>query len=352
MSGVKRLLVVAALGVSLGGAWAGEIPPAPGAPRLVKPRAVKTAARDEVTGALFPTKMLPLGFEVGGRLFKVRVQKGDRVKEGQVLAQLDSEIVDAQVQQAEAQVAAAEAASDIAKDVAERNEKLLAEGSVSDIQSKGASTTAKQAAAQVLAARAGLAQALAARRRHDLKAGISGVVIDAPDQAGMTIGPGMPLFVIQQVDTLTLKATVAESVRNALKPGQKVRVASTGGSAVTDDAVVKVILPSADPQTRRIPIEINVPNADGRFVANTLARAVLPVGSAQSALAIPSTALGTAGGEHVILAAADGTMRKVPVTVVERSPLEVVIQSPEPLDRIVEYPNDDLVLGSKAAPKP
>ncbi|MBX7098549.1 MAG: efflux RND transporter periplasmic adaptor subunit [Myxococcaceae bacterium] len=240
------------------------------------PKPEDKKGRDEVTGVLAPSKLGPWGFEVGGRLLKTLAQKGQVIQLGQVLGQLDPEIADAQVAQAEAAVAAAEAGAEMALDVAGRNEKLKAEGSVSDLQSRGAAATAKQAQAQVLAAKAQLAQARAARRKHDLRAPFGGTVVDAPDQIGGMVGPGVPVYIVQQLDPLILKTTIAEGARAYVKPGQKVRVQAIGSNAATDDAVVKVIIPAADPQTRRIPVEIAVPNADGRFTANTLAKAFLP----------------------------------------------------------------------------
>src|SRR3954468_594480 len=228
-------------------ALAGETSLKPqGAPlKLTRARPVTSTARDEITGSLFSSKLGALGFEVGGRLLRTRVQKGEVVKEGQLLGQLDPEIVDAQVAGAEAQLVAAEAGAEMATDVAARNEKLKSEGSVSDVQSKGATTTSKQAQAQLQGARAQLAQAKAARKRHDLKAPFGGTVVDAPDQIGGMVGPGMPVYIIQQLDPLILKTTITEDARAVVKPGVKVKVSSVGGAASTDSAVVKVVLASA-----------------------------------------------------------------------------------------------------------
>ena len=343
----KSLLVAFAL-LSVTGV-AGETSLKPqGAPlKVTRARAVTSTAKDEITGSLFASKLGALGFELGGRLMKTRVQKGDLVKEGMLLGQLDPEIVDAQVAGAEAAVAAAEAGAEMASDVAARNEKLKAEGSVSDVQSKGATTTAKQAQAQLLGAKAQLAQARAARRRHDLKAPFHGTVIDAPDQIGGMVGPGMPVYIIQQLDPLILKTTITEDARAVVKPGVKVKVSSVGGKATTADAVVKVVLASADPQTRRIPVEISVPNGDGRFVANTLARAVMPMGGAQQAIAIPATALGTNGGEHVWAVGPDGQIKRIPVKVLERLGKEIVLFVPEPVEQLIDYPTSALVEGTK-----
>ena len=314
--------------------------------RFVKPREVSVTPRDELTGQLFPNKLVPLGFEMGGKVMAIKVQRGDVVKAGQSLALLDAEIADAQVAQAEAGLAAAEAGADIASDLAGRNVKLEAEGSVSEVQSKGATTQSKQAQAQVLIAKAGLIQARAARRKHELKSPMNGVVVDITTEVGMTVGPGIPFFIVQQVDPLIMKTTVSELMRGALKPGAKVKLYSIGGVAMTEEATIRVVIPTADPNTRRVPVEITVPNADGRFVANTLARVQLAVGVAQKAVVIPSTALGTQGGEHVFKVDDKGALRRVPVTVVERSPREVTVASAESLAQIVDYPTSSLIDGT------
>ncbi len=322
-------------------------PPSPGKLRLVKAREVKSSSKETVTGQLFPSRMLPLGFEVGGRLAVSKVQKGDLVKTGQLLGSLDTEISDAQVQQAEAGVAQAEAVAGLALDVASRNEKLKAEGSVSDVQNRQADVNAKQAQAGLALAKAQLAQARAGRRRHDLKALFNGTVIDAPDTVGGMVGPGNPVYVIMQLDPLVAKLTIPENLRPSIKPGLKVRAEAVGGSATTDDAVVKVVIPSADPQTRRVPVEVTVPNPKGDFVANTLARVVLPVGEARFAYVISSTAMNGTGGDHVYAVGADGTLKKVLVTVIERRGAEVVVSAAEALDTIVDYPTTALVEGTK-----
>lgn len=307
--------------------------------RLVPARPVQSSATEVVTGQLGPSKLLPLGFEVGGRLASSKVNKGDQVKTGQLLGSLDTEIIDAQVAQAEAGLAAAEAGAALAQDVAGRNEKLKAEGSVSDVQSKQTEAQAKAAAAQVAQAKAGLAQAKAGQRRHFLRALFSGTVIDAPDNVGGMVGPGTPVFIIMQLDPLVLKATIPEKARAFVAPGQKVRVEAVGADAAADDAIVKVVLPSADPQTRRVPVEVLVPNADGRFVANTLAKLTLAVGGEKSAVVIPATALGMMGGAHVFVVDGKGTLKKVKVKVLERTTTQVTVVPEAPVTQVVEYPS-------------
>ncbi|RKH15230.1 efflux RND transporter periplasmic adaptor subunit [Corallococcus sp. CA053C] len=318
--------------------------------KVVSARTEQASASEEVTGTLFPAQGLQVGFEVGGRLEAVRIQKGQAVKKGDVLAQLNSEIVDAQVAGAEAAVAAAEAAASIAKDAAERNEKLSAGGGISELQHRSSTASAAQAQAQVLATKAQLSQARASRRRHDLKAPFNGTLIESPDQTGATVAPGTPLFTLEQLDTLVFRTTVAESARALLKPGAKVRVVSLGGGASTDEAVVRTILPSADPTTRRVPVEISVPNADGRFVAHTLARAMLKLGDMKDAQVLPTTALSSSNGDHVLVVNG-GALQRVDVQVLERRDREVVVLAPSALQQVVDYPTPAMSPGSRVSVK-
>lgn len=316
--------------------------------KLVPATPARAVPRETVTGQLNPARLLPLGFEVGGRLAVSRVARGELVKAGQALGNLDTEIIDAQVAQAEAGVQAAEAAAALAADLAGRNETLRAEGSVSDVQSRQLATQARAAQAQLLQARAALAQARAGQRRHFLRALFPAAVIEAPDTVGGLVGPGTPVYILMDVDTLLLKATLPEAVRGEVRPGQKVRVEAVGSSAATGEAVVKAVLASADPQTRRVPVEVAVPNADGRFVANTLARAVFALGAGREAVVVPVTALGTSGGDHLFSVDAQGALRRVPVTVLERGPATVTVAPDQPVTQVVDYPTPALVEGARA----
>ncbi|MGZ6142007.1 MAG: efflux RND transporter periplasmic adaptor subunit [Myxococcales bacterium] len=322
----------------------------PAAVSLAPVKSVKSAPREEITGALNPAKELKVGFEVGGRLARILVRKGAKVAEGQIVAQLDPELADAQVLQAEAAVKGAEAQSAMAADVAGRNAELSKAGSVSDLQNKSSASSATAAAAQLQAAKAQLAQARAARKRHDLRAAFAGVLIDAPDQVGATVAPGMPLFTLEQLDPLVLKLTVSDSARAVLKVGSRVQVEAVGGGAATGDAWVRAVIPSADPATRRIPVEVVVPNKDALFTAHTLARAILPMGSVEDALSVPASALSSQGGDHVYTLA-NGEVRRVPVQVIERGAEQVVLRATERLDKVVDYPAPDLQDGAKVSVK-
>ena len=342
------LLVAASAQARAGKAEVRPQAPANPAVQLVEARAVQSTAREEVSGTLDPAKSLKVGFEVSGRLAHIAMKKGAAVAEGALVAQLDPELADAQVQQALAAVKAAEAQASMAADTARRQSELQQKGTISDWQSKTSTSQAATADAQLQAARAQLAQARATRKRHDLRAPFAGVLIDAPDQVGATVSPGKELFILEQLDPLVLRLTVPETAR-ALRPGTKVHVEAVGGAARTDEAIIQSIIPSADPATRRIPVEVMVPNQDGRFTAHTLARAVLPLGAPEQAVAIPASALASVGGDHVFTLGEDGQVRRVAVQVIERGAKEAIVKSAEPLARVVDYPAIDLAEGTRVS---
>jgi RND family efflux transporter MFP subunit len=323
---------------------------APPAVTAAEVKTVKSAPREEITGALNPAKELKVGFEVGGRLERILVKKGAQVAEGQLIAQLDSDMADAQVQQAEAALKVAEAQAAIAADTAQRNAELAKTNTISEAQNRNAASSAAAAAAQVQAARAQLAQARTNRRKHDLRAPFSGVLIEAPDQVGATVTSNTTLFTLEQLDPLVLKLTVSDSARSLLKVSARVRVEAVGGGATTDEAWVRAVIPSADSSTRRIPVEIVVPNKDSRFTAHTLGRAVLPMGASEDALAAPASALSSEGGDHVFALAAD-QVKRVPVQVIERGAQQVIFRAAQPVEKVVDYPAPDLQDGAKVSVK-
>jgi len=92
-----------------------------------------------------------------------------------------------------------------------------------------------------------------------------------------------------------------------------------------------------------------VPNAGARFTAHTLARATLPLGQPEPALELPASALASTGGDHVYAVVQSGEVKRIPVQVVDRGAQKVVVKSPEPFSRVIDYPAADLAEGTKVS---
>lgn len=243
---------------------------------------------EEITGSLEPAASVQLGFAVGGRLEKLEVSRGDVVSAGQVLARLDTGLASAQLAQAEAAVAGAQAQLAAGEAAFARATALYEAKGLSDQQYADAK-------AGVEAGRAGLEQARAAARLarenlgyHSLRAPIGGVVTNGPDNVGMVIGPGNPLFVIEDLSALQLKGTASESA-SWLSAGLTATVLA--GNGVTVPATVTRVIPSLDPATRRLPVELRIDAPGPEVRAHSFARATITAGSDQPAVAVPKGAL-------------------------------------------------------------
>ena len=284
------------------------------AQRSVEARAVRVRPEVELTGTLSPVASVQLGFDVPGRVEKLLVERGERVRKGQRLARLDPAMARAQLAQAEAAVEGARAQLVAGEASLARLEKLKGAGGVSEQQWADAQ-------AAVAAGRAGVAQAEAARDlaathldNHDLVSPIGGILSNGPDNAGMMVGAGTPLFVVEDLSALHVKATAPESA-GWLAEGQGASVLVPGGAAVP--AVVRRVIPSLDPQTRRIPVEIRVDDPPATLRANAFARVRVRGAADIDAFEVPSAAVVARPDFCVFVDGPDGP-RRVGVQLIER----------------------------------
>lgn len=294
--------------------------------RTAAAESVQYSPRVELTGSLAPAATAYLGFDVPGRIEALLVQRGESVRKGQAVARLDARMAEAQAQQAEAALAGATAQLAAGEAALARLQKLKDAGGVSDQQFQDAE-------AAVQAGRAGIQQAEAAVRlarthvsNHTLKAPIDGVVTNAPDNAGAMVGAGTPLFVIEDVSSLLMKATAPESAA-WLTAGMSTEIVVAGGANVP--ATVLRVLPTLDPQTRRIPVEVRVDAPPSTLRANGFARAVVRGAADIAAWKIPAGAV-VARPDYCLYVDEAGTPRRVPAEVLERLADGVVVRADLP----------------------
>jgi RND family efflux transporter MFP subunit len=239
-----------------------------------------------VTGDLKPSEAAELSFKAGGQMSVRRAVRGDLVAKGQVLGQLSDVEAQAQLAQAEAAVAMAKAQAAIAEDQAQRVESLR----TADAAPGNAAVATRL---QVEAARAGVRQAEAAASlaranvaNHVLRAPFDGVVTRAPEGIGGTVGPGYPVYRLERLDPLLLVGTVAEAELERVVPGAAVVVDTSNGPV---EGTVRAVVRALEPVSRRVPVEILVPNPDQTIVAGGFVRARLGAGAPPRPETAPAT---------------------------------------------------------------
>ena len=146
----------------------------------------------EITGTLRPWRDADVGFELQGRLVRLNVATGDRVKAGAVLAVLDASRAGAQLSQAEAQTRAAEANVALSEDTLRRTEALAATKSIPEAQAEQARQQLALSRAQLESARAAQRLAKTGAGDHTMVAPFAGLVTKAPTATGGVVQPGTP----------------------------------------------------------------------------------------------------------------------------------------------------------------
>lgn len=265
----------------------------------VNPQPLRYRPTIEVTGTLRPWRDADVGFELGGRLQKVFVSIGDKVREGQTLAILDGSSAAAQVLQAEASARAAQAQAALADDSAKRSEALAKSNSIPEQQAEQARHQADLARAQLEAANAAAKLAQTGAGNHAIVAPFSGLVTKAPTAAGGVVAPGTPLVHLEDLSRFRLSVTVGEDDASLVKVGAPVKV-DMRDRTVTGKVVT--VVPSLDQATRRAPVEVEVDNdKDAPLLGWSFVRATIDSGADVDALKIPGAARRPGSQDEVVV---------------------------------------------------
>ena len=257
-----------------------------------------------------------IGTEANGlRLAEVRVNVGDTVKRGQVLATFAPDMMQADVAQIRATVAEAEAALAEAAVNAKRARELQASGALSDQQINQYLTAERTAQARLDAQRAQAnVQALRLRQTQVL-APDDGVISARNATVGAVLPAGAELFRMIRQGRLEWRAEVAAADLARLKPGQIVSVTPSGGEPIAGK--VRMLAPTVDAATRNGIVFVDL--APSHFArAGMFARGEFDIGTGQGLTLPQSAVLLRDGFAYVLRVGADFKVSETKVTVGRR----------------------------------
>ncbi|ARU03773.1 efflux transporter periplasmic adaptor subunit [Comamonas serinivorans] len=248
-----------------------------------------------------------VGSESNGlRLAEVRVNVGDVVKRGQVLAVFSGDTVRADVAQAQASLVEAQANAADAQGNAERARALAETGALSQQQINQYQTAAKTAQARVEAARAVLAAQQVRGRNVQVLAPDDGIISARSATVGSVLSAGTELFRLIRQGRLEWRAEVPAHELEKIQPGQRAELVLPSGSSV--QGTVRAVAPSLDDKTRNALVYVDLaPHAGVK--AGMFARGRFELGR-QAALTVPQVAVVPRDGfNHVLVVAADNRVR-------------------------------------------
>lgn len=230
------------------------------------------------TGELVSPVTSEVAVRTPGRVGRVFVDEGDRVRRGQPLLSLETEYLALDLKRADAEVARAKAAAAEAERDYKRKEDLVAKGSVARAAYDRSQSNYQAAQAGVEAAEA--SRDLARQKLADavLHSPINGVVAERKTAAGERMGDSSVAFVLVQTSPLKLRFQLPERYLARVRKGQAVRATVDPYPGETFTGRVSVIGGVIDPQTRTVAVETEFPNSDGRLSPGLFARVEIDFG--------------------------------------------------------------------------
>lgn len=330
LTAALTLALAAAFVVALSGPAAAQAPAASAAPKpalTVKKVLAQTGTWPQTlsaTGSIAAWQEVIIGAEIGGqRLAELKVDVGDRVRKGQLLARLSPGTLEADLAAAKAALMEAEASAREAHQTAERVKTL-----------QGSEALSPQAIDQALAAdAAGQARVAAARARVQAEQlRLSYTQITAPDDGvinarlatpGALVQPGQELFRLQRQGRLEWRAEVPGPELARLKAGQAVRLQPSGAPAV--EGRIRRVAPQIDPQTRNGLVYVDLKAGDA-LRAGLFARGDFVLGES-AALTLPQSAVLLRDGFSYVFRIDGSKVRQTKVQVGRREADRVEVRS-------------------------
>jgi len=367
-------ILLAGLLAGCGGEPARKAESAP--PVAVTARRAENAKLPEVyeaTGTVRARVSSVLSARTMGSILEVRVQSGDTVKAGQVVAVLDARDIAASQRQAEAArrealdaqpeadsgVEAARAQLDLAEASHRRMKSLFDEKSITAQEYDEAQARLKTARAAYEMARAkrrqldarvhqadeGVTQAKLQASFAKVTAPFAGLVVERKAEPGMLASPGTPIVTIEQAGAYRLEASVEENRLAQIRTGQAVRVRLDAFDKDIDARVGEVV-PALDPGSHSFTVKINLPAVQG-LRSGVFGRALFASGEREM-LAVPASALVRDGQVERLFVADSGMARgRLVKTGAHSGDLVEILSGLSVGEAVIDRPPQGLVDGAR-----
>ena len=309
----KLITIVAAAAIAAGGWYWYSSAAQKQSQEIAQPVAVTRGTIQEVVtaqGKLEPQQYVDVGTQVSGQLKKIHVEIGDTVKQGQLLAEIDPRVYQAQVEAGEArlnslraQLNQQKAEAVLAEQNLQRNQNLIAVNAVSRQALQETESQAAVARAQVDSIAAQIQETesnLKASRTNlsftKIYAPVAGTVTTLPTKEGQTLNANQTAPTIMQVANLslmTVRAQVAEADVNRLKENMPAYFTTLGDSERRWQGKVRQIQPSPQVVNDVVlyDVLIDVRNDGGRLMTGMTTQVFFILGKAENALIVPAEAL-------------------------------------------------------------
>jgi RND family efflux transporter MFP subunit len=280
-------------------------------PRQRPPPAVTTApvtVRDVPVEIRSPVDLRPLeqadvGSKTLGYLDAVLVDRGDRVRRGQLIAVVRPSDLPDQLSAARSTLAQAQAQAALARANRDRGERLAPTGFVSQQDLQQQQTAVESAEASLAAAQSNVGALATRLGEMRIEAPLDGYVYIRKLDPGALVGPSSgngAIVTIQKLDTLRVFVPVNERDVAQLRVGQDAHVEVDALPGRTFEGKVVRVAPAFDPLARTLDAEVQLANTAGQLRPGMYGRAAIVTDVHRGALIVPASAIQVSGGKSYV----------------------------------------------------
>ena len=275
---------------------------------------------------------------------------GTRVKQGQLLADLDTPEIDQELAQALAQRAQTSSSLGLAKSSMERWQQLRQRDAVSQQELDERTSTYTQDLANLAAADANVKRLQQLESFKRIVAPFAGVVtqrnVDVGDLIDAGSGTSRALFALAQSDPLRVYVQLPQAYAQNVSVGQKVVVTQAELPGQQFHGTITHISGAIDVPTRSLQVEVTLPNPDDKLRPGAYVQVAVPA-AAHAQLMVPGNALlFRAEGPRVAVVDANGTVALHKVVIAQDLGQSLEIESGiEANDKVIINPSDSIADG-------
>ncbi|MFQ5822558.1 MAG: efflux RND transporter periplasmic adaptor subunit [bacterium] len=312
----------------------------------------KVADKVRATGTIVPLHDVLVSSETAGTITQVYVEVGEQVKKGTPLVQIDQELKQLSLEQAEARLIEAKAAYKKAKRDFERNQKLYETRDISEYVFENARLQKESAEAAYLTAQANVKMAKRQLKDTRIVSPVNGFVAARIVELGTTVAPGTPIAKVVDISQIKVKFGVAEKDIVKIRKGQTATITVDSFPNEIFEGTVSAVGPQADLSSRAFPVEILVKNPDYRLKAGMVAKVEVTTQILQNVPLLPKSALLERSGQTIIFVIKNGKAQKrIPKLGLESSNKIVLLDGAEAGDDVVILGQENLTDGVEVTVK-